>query len=247
MSLDVSDLRPTIVPKSDQLNADQLVAGPMTVTVSEVRVSSSDDQPVVVHYQGENGRPFKPCKTMRKVMVFAWGEDGRKWVGRSMTLYNDPAVKFGGADVGGIRISHMTDIDRDVQVSLTATKGKKALHVIKVLRVTSLGDVLAAIKAASNRETMNKAKALAKQLTNQADIDEALKAYARRVDELSGKAATTQPAAFDLATKVRQIEDCPDIEALQVLCDEAEVMPEGDDKAAVLEALTKRDNELAAQ
>ncbi len=130
---DVSDLRYTIVPKSDQLNAEQLMAGDMTITVTDVRIGS-DDQPVVIHYEGEDGRPFKPCKTCRKVLIFAWGEDGRKWVGKSMTLFNDPTVKFGGMSVGGIRISHLSDIQRELVVSLTATKGKKTPHTIKVLK-----------------------------------------------------------------------------------------------------------------
>ena len=77
MNATVEDLRQTIIPKSDQLNAEQLLGGPMTVTVSEVKVSDSGEQPVVVHYDGENGRPFKPCKTMRKVLIHAWGADGR--------------------------------------------------------------------------------------------------------------------------------------------------------------------------
>jgi len=130
MRTDITDLRPTIIPKSDQLNADQLIVGPMTVTVTDVRVGNSDEQPISVHYEGENGRPFKPCKTMRRVLIFAWGADGREWVGKSMTLYTDPQVRFGGAEVGGIRISHMSDIDRDINISLAATKGKKALHTI---------------------------------------------------------------------------------------------------------------------
>lgn len=132
---DVSDLRSTIIPKSDQLNAEQLMAGDMTITVTDVRIGS-DDQPVVIHYTGDDGRPFKPCKTCRKVLIFAWGEDGRKWVGKSMTLFNDPNVKFGGMSVGGIRISHLSDIQRELTVSLTATKGKKTPHTIKVLKAS---------------------------------------------------------------------------------------------------------------
>ena len=133
----VEDLRFTIIPKSDQLNSEQLIGGPITIRVSDVRIGSSDEQPISVHYDGENGRPFKPCKTMRKVLIFAWGPDGREWVGRSMTIYNDQQVKFGGAEVGGIRISHMSDINGQIKVSLTATKGKKALHTIALLEVES--------------------------------------------------------------------------------------------------------------
>lgn len=118
-------LRHTIIPKSDQLNADELLAGPMTIRVTHVTVSNSPDQPVSVHYEGDNGKPYKPCKSMRKVMIFAWGDDGRDWVGRYATLYNDPEIKFGGVKVGGIRISHMSDIQSDIAISITETKGKK--------------------------------------------------------------------------------------------------------------------------
>ena len=132
--LDTSDLRWTIVPKSDQLNAEQLLGGPITITVTGVEVHDSAEQPISIRYDNDDGRPYKPAKTMRKVLIFAWGADGSAWRGKSMTLYNDPNVRFGGAAVGGIRISHMSDIKSDIAISLTATKGKKALHTIKVLK-----------------------------------------------------------------------------------------------------------------
>jgi hypothetical protein len=132
---DARDLRPTIVPKSDQLNSEQLLTGSMTITVTGVTVSNNAEQPVTINYSGDDGRPYKPCKTMRKVLILAWGHDGSAWAGKSMTLYNDPAVKFGGQSVGGIRISHVSHIDRDIAVALTATKGKKTLHTIKALKV----------------------------------------------------------------------------------------------------------------
>ena len=131
---DARDLRPTIVPKSDQLNSEQLLIGPMTITVTGVTVSASAEQPVTINYAGDDGRPYKPCKTMRKVLILAWGHDGSEWTGKSMTLFNDPAVKFGGQSVGGIRISHVSHIERDIAVALTATKGKKTLHTIKALK-----------------------------------------------------------------------------------------------------------------
>lgn len=134
---DIADVRDTIIPKSDQLNADQLIAGPMTITVTAVKRGSGDEQPLVVHYAGENGRPYKPCKSMRRVLLFAWGEDARQWVGRSMTLFNRMDVKFGGQEVGGIRISHLSDIPKDVRINLTATRGKKEPVLIKRLDVTS--------------------------------------------------------------------------------------------------------------
>lgn len=157
---DISNLSDTIVPKSDQLNADQLLGGSMTITVTDVRRGQSDDQPVIVHYQGDDGRPYKPCKTMRKVIIFAWGDDGHAWIGRSMTLYSDPEVKFGGVKVGGVRISHMSHIEHDIAISLTSTKGKKQGYTVHKLEVqqrrprgpATLDTVLRAAAKATTRE-----------------------------------------------------------------------------------------------
>lgn len=133
MNEPATNLRDTIVPKSDQLNADELLAGAITITITNVSRSSSPDQPISVNYQGDNGKPYKPCKTMRKLMIHAWSDDGRNWVGKRATLYNDPSVKFGGVSVGGIRISHMSGINNDLSVSLTETKGKKRQVLVKKL------------------------------------------------------------------------------------------------------------------
>ena len=132
----MTDLSQTIIARSDQLNADDLIGGPRTVTITRVTADpSSAEQPVTVHYEGENGRPFKPCKSMRRVMVAVWGAQGDKMVGQSMTLYRDPSVQFGGLAVGGIRISHMTGIDQDKQLALMVTRGRKAPYKVKPLKM----------------------------------------------------------------------------------------------------------------
>lgn len=179
---DVSNLRTTIVPKSDQLNAEQLLGGEMTLNITGVSLGN-EDQPVVIHYEGDNGRPFKPCKTMRKLLIYAWGENGNEWAGRAMTVYNDPNVKFGGSNVGGIRISAMSHIDSAINISLTATKGKKATHTVQVLRFAALADVLAAIEAATGRDSLAHAKKLAEQLSP-ADVPAAVAAYKAKVSAL---------------------------------------------------------------
>jgi len=104
---DISNLRSTIIPKSDQLNADQLLGADMPITVTSVSLAASPDQPLIIHYDGENGRPFKPCKTMRKVLIALWGEDGNAWTGRSILLYCDTKVKWAGEEVGGIGSSYI--------------------------------------------------------------------------------------------------------------------------------------------
>ncbi len=128
--MNISDLTPTIKPKSDQLNADDLLTGPMTVKITDIK-SGPNDQPVHLHIEGQ--QPYKPCKTMRRVLISAWGSDGKEWIGKSMKLYCDPTVKFGGVALGGIRISHLSDIQGTMNLMLTATRGRKSQVVIKPL------------------------------------------------------------------------------------------------------------------
>lgn len=131
---DVQNLRDTIQPKSDQLNADDLMGTTKTLTVTAVKRGDTVEQPVIVHYEDEDGRPYKPCKSMRRVLVNVWGEDGRSWVGRAMTVYCDPEVKFGGVAVGGIRISHVSHIEKpEITMSLTVTKAKRKPFAVKRL------------------------------------------------------------------------------------------------------------------
>lgn len=222
MNATVEDLRPTIVPKSDQLNAEQLLGTSMVITVTRVDISTSPEQPVTIHYEGENGRPFKPCKTMRKLLVFAWGENGNHWAGRSMQLFCDPSVKFGGDEVGGIRISHLSHIDKALKVSLTATRGKKTLYTVEKLKdAPTLAQVLEAISAAKNRAGMDAAKALASALHHPNDIAKAQDAYRARVAELKGQAAQPNPTTKTLADYRAQIDNATSSETAALAIDEA--------------------------
>ena len=122
----------SIKPKSDQLNADDLLTGPITVTVQGVRKGAAD-QPVIVDI-GDGHQPYKPCKSMRRVMSTTWGTDATAWVGQSLTLFCDPNVKWAGQQVGGIRISHITGIGKPQTLKLTETRGKKQPFTVEPLQ-----------------------------------------------------------------------------------------------------------------
>lgn len=124
-------LADTIIPKSDQLNADDLIAGPITVTVEGVKRSPSPEQPIDILISGH--RPYRPCKSMRRVLISVWGDKGADWIGKSMTLYRDESVKYGGVAVGGIRISHVTDIDKRRDLMLTSTRTKREMYTVNPL------------------------------------------------------------------------------------------------------------------
>lgn len=127
------NMRETVAPKSDQLNADDLIGTSLTIKVTAVK-HCGGDQPIAIHFEGDNGKPYKPCKSMRRVLIHAWGDEGLNYVGKSMSLYQDPEVKFGGIKVGGIRISHLSDIDRVMDIALTATRGKRTPYQVKPLK-----------------------------------------------------------------------------------------------------------------
>lgn len=134
------DLTPTIVPKSDQLNAEDFLAGPCTVTVAEVTKGNADQPVNVVTKEFGPKRPFKPSKSMRRVMVAAWGVDTSTYPGRSMTLYRDPTVKWAGEEVGGIRISAMSHLAEPLSLALTVTRGHRSPFLVQPLETAPVRD-----------------------------------------------------------------------------------------------------------
>lgn len=130
-----------IEAKSDQLNADDLLDSPRTIVVTGVSANpDSAEQPVSISYEGDNRKPFKPCKTMRRLIVAVWGADAKNYVGRAMTLYRDADVQFGGMQVGGIRISHMSHIDTPQIVPLMVTRGRKKPFKVEPLKAAPRTD-----------------------------------------------------------------------------------------------------------
>ena len=192
--MSINNLRDTIIPKSDQLNADELMGKPLTITVTKVTRGNTAEQPLVINYEDDKGHPYKPCKSMRRVIIFAWGDNGADWIGRSMTLYTDANVMWAGVKVGGIRISHMSDITQSISMAITASKGKRTPYIVEPLGIkkVSTRDVSAiklilesdakkgteALKAAWNTISKEDKSAL-----GGASFLDGLKAIAKKVDE----------------------------------------------------------------
>jgi hypothetical protein len=128
------DLSNTIQPKSDQLNADDFIAtGPITVTITDVKAGTDPNQPVSIFFKNDNGKPYKPGKSMRRVLVSVWGKDAKAYIGQSMTLYREPEVMYSGIKVGGIRISHMSNIEQPITLALTASKTSRKPFTVQPL------------------------------------------------------------------------------------------------------------------
>lgn len=70
---------------------------------------------------------------MRRIIYSVWGGESSDYVGRSMTLYVDPTVAYKGQIVGGVRISHMSNITERKSIMLTIRQGQKAPWTIEPL------------------------------------------------------------------------------------------------------------------
>ncbi len=129
----MNELDKALAPKSDQLNADDLLGVEKTVTIAKVTVEDTTEQPISIYYEGDNGKPYKPCKSMGRVLRYVWQNDYNSWAGKSMTLFNDTNVTWAGVAVGGIRISHVSGITRPITMPLAASKSSKKPYTVKPL------------------------------------------------------------------------------------------------------------------
>jgi len=127
------DLTQSIVPRSDQKNSDDFLTGPRTFAITADVEYASPEQPFGLVLDGDTAHPYKPGKSMRRVLVAAWGVESSVYVGRRLTLYTDPSIKFGGQELGGIRISHMSHLAKTLKLALTLTKGKKGAFIVAPL------------------------------------------------------------------------------------------------------------------
>ena len=123
------DMSATIVAKSDQVNADDLIGGPMTIKINDVKIIPSD-QPVNIYFEGSE-KAYRPCKSMCRVLVSLWGSDSKQYIGKRLTLYRDPSVTWAGVQIGGIRISHASHIDGPQTIMISEKRGKRS--PIKIL------------------------------------------------------------------------------------------------------------------
>lgn len=125
------DMTDSIIPRSDQINADELIAGDVTYTIREV-IKGKAEAPFDFLLV-EIDRAYRPSKTMRKLIVAAWGPETGKYAGRRLTLYREPAIQFGGVAVGGIRISAMSHIDKPVEIKVQTKRGQRENFRVKSL------------------------------------------------------------------------------------------------------------------
>lgn len=163
------DVSSAIVAKSDQLNAIDLVGRDVTITIVDVKPGPADQPVHIITDQYGAGRPWKPSKTALRDIVQAWGTDSTVWVGRRITLFNDPEVLWAGQPVGGVRIRAMSHIDKAFEAKHVITRGKTKKVMIQPLAETSV-----------DRSKVDAAHAAINQATTTQKLDE-IAAHATRI------------------------------------------------------------------
>ena len=129
-----NELRNATQAKSDQMNVEDFFGDETkTITITQVKNNGGLEQPVSVHFEGDNGKPYKPNKSMCRVITAIWGGHLADYIGKRMTIYVDRGVTYGGIAVGGLKISHMSGIKANTDVLLTAKRGLKKPHTVKPL------------------------------------------------------------------------------------------------------------------
>ncbi|WP_058630650.1 hypothetical protein [Microbacterium oxydans] len=146
------DVSSAIVAKSDQLNAIDLVGRDVTITIVDVKPGPADQPVHIITDQYGPSRPWKPSKTALRDIVQAWGTDSTMWVGRRLTLWNDPEVLWAGKKVGGIRVRAMSHVESAFKATHIITRGKT-----QEVMIQPLGDAPVASQKPSNGDDVARA------------------------------------------------------------------------------------------
>ena len=136
------EMRRDIQADSTQINAADLLSGPVEYTVSGIHRNPKSDgkQPWNISLEGEE-RFFRPCLTCRRILIKFWGDNYEDYIGRRLTLYCDPTVLWAGKPEGGVRISHLSDIDGKQTIRLARLRTKKddiVIHPLEPIKQEAL-------------------------------------------------------------------------------------------------------------
>ena len=121
--------------KSNQLNAADLLVKTKFKIIRVNYLPRDKAQPIHIHLEGCEGRPYKPSKGMRKPLMDRWGRNTEDWLDQCLELYCNDSITFGDQQTGGIQISAMTGIDKAHTFSLRKSRTKYELFTIQPIKV----------------------------------------------------------------------------------------------------------------
>ena len=129
------NIREFITIKSDRMNYEDFITGPQSFTIE--RLGKKNDQGndrLLIFMKGRPDTPFWVPKGMAKCLAnpSGWGNAPfSEWIGRSMTLFGEPTVVYGGKELGGVRISHISHIDAPYTTKISLRRGVRIDYEIQ--------------------------------------------------------------------------------------------------------------------
>jgi hypothetical protein len=141
------DLSKAFLSKTDQLNSSDLTRNAIFTIKNIVFDNEKKEQKVSVYLSpapvNADGVevPWKPCKTMGRVLIASWGDDASLYIGRKIELYTDKDVSFGVEKVGGIRIAALSNLpnnDQSFTAMLPSARGKKKAYTVRLIKTELL-------------------------------------------------------------------------------------------------------------
>jgi hypothetical protein len=137
------DISNAIKAKSDQLNASDLMGGPIVVRIDGAK-RGNQDQPVIVEISGGH-MPWKPSKTALRALAYFLGTDTTAWSGRWIRLYRDARTLWAGKPVGGVMLSGIDSITKAETLTLAYSRGKTNTHRVEPIKGEESGDATASL------------------------------------------------------------------------------------------------------
>jgi len=125
------DLSDTIQVDSSQINSADLFE-PRIFRLVGIQRGPDQRRPIEYRLEGED-KVFRPCKTVRRILVKAWGKDGNDHIGHLVRLYCDPTVRNPkGTVVGGTRVNGLS---HTTKTTITVSAGQSGMkeHKIEIL------------------------------------------------------------------------------------------------------------------
>lgn len=146
------DISKTLISKSDQFNAVDLVGKTLLLTISKVNANvDAKDQPVSIFFEGQS-KCYRPSKGMRAIISEKWTPETDLWIGKTIELYHEPKVIYAGAECGGIRIQGMSHIENDFKKRVVESKVLQINYKVRKIDLSELSKplqkILDAIKKA---------------------------------------------------------------------------------------------------
>jgi len=131
---EVVDISQMLEAKSDELVADDLMGGDRVLLITRVDLNGADAKKFRLHYAGDNGKPWRPCKGMCRVLAHGWrSNNAATYVGRSVKVFRYADAIYGGKKVGGVRVKGMSHIAAPFSIPV-----KESRTLIKEYKIEAL-------------------------------------------------------------------------------------------------------------